>query len=85
MLAALLLFVVRGPIPSCGYFHQQSKAAISIDAATSRSYLPSAAALSRLWRLMVAASVALGSLLRGEFDGAAPEFAGAGHYLAGAH
>ncbi len=30
MLAALLLFVVLWSDPSCGYFHQQSKAAISI-------------------------------------------------------
>ncbi len=85
MLAALLLFVCCGPIPSCGYFHQQSKAAISSDAATSRSYLSSTAALPWLCGLMVAASVALASLLRGEFDVPAPEFVGAGHYLAGAH
>lgn len=50
MLAALLLFVVLWSDPSCGYFHQQSKAAISTDAATSRSYLSSTAALSRLRR-----------------------------------
>ncbi len=34
---------------------------------------------------MVAASVALASLLRSELMVPAPEFAGAGHYLAGAH
>ncbi len=85
MLAALLRLWCCGPIPSCGYFHQQSKARSQSDAATSRSYLSSTAALSGYGGLMVAASVALASLLRGGLMVPAPEFAGVGHYLAGAH
>ncbi|MFP1482652.1 cytochrome c biogenesis protein CcsA [Escherichia coli] len=85
MLAALLLFVVLWSDPFVRIFPPAIEGRrISIRCCNIPSVHPPLLYLG-YGGLMVAASVALASLLRGEFDGACAEFVGAGHYLAGAH
>ncbi|STI69411.1 heme lyase subunit NrfE [Escherichia coli] len=87
MLAALLLFVVLWSDPLRADISTSNRRPRSqSDAATSRSYLSSTAALPWLWRFDGSGERGAGRVYcAASLMVPAPEFAGAGRYLAGVH